>query len=230
MKIYYAGDIPEQRNQVGIFLGGTTILGNSWRPYLLKKLEEHFADENIDVFVPESRDSTISTWDDFHKTMPSDFNMIEWEKTYGSKCYIWTMYLPTYANKFDSGPEFASPSSDPFKTYPNACKGLQLLLQTNEITQEQYDTELLKLTMANIGCQVRFEAGYLVGRNTHNVVWGKVYNSLQISFGPYLKNSQMHVLEKNELKIDGHLVPDTFVVELVEKIKFQLNHKFHNKW
>lgn len=222
MKIYFASDKPETRNKVGVFLGGITNLGNSWRYYLLEKLKEKFGNEDIDVFVPEPVDTSILTWGDFYKTMVPGYNQVKWEMDYGDGCQIWTMFMPTYANKYDSGPEFSSPSSDPSTMHPIAVKALDFALKENVITQSEYNDQLLKLTISNIGCQVRFEAGYLAGTDKHEVVWGKVWNSLQISFGPYISKSTMHVLQKDELQ-NGHLVPDTFVEELCNRINDKIN-------
>lgn len=224
MKVYYAGEIPTERSKVGLFLGGITNLGNSWRSYLLEILASKCESFDLDVFVPEPRDQTILTWGDFMKTMPVGFSQIAWERDQSEYCSLWTMFLPTYANRYDSGPHFATPSANPRFFYPKAVKCLEACLESGKITQEEYRIELERLTMANIGCQVRFEAGYLVGRNHCKVIWGKVYNSLQISFGPYLEKTgdKMHVLEKDDLS-RGVLLPPSFVDELISEIQKSQN-------
>lgn len=231
MKVYFAGEIPENRNKVGLFLGGITNLGNSWRYYLLKKLNEVFEFTDIDVFVPEPKDTNIKTWRDFMNTMPKGFNQIEWERQQSEYCQIWTMFLPTYANKYDSGEMFSTPSSDPKFMYPVAFKCLEYAYQNNIINEKEYNDELLKLTISNIGCQVRFEAGYLVGLNRNlpygkkiNIIWGKVYNSLQISFEPYLRSDEtMHVLLLDDI-VNNKYLPDSFVEEVIEYVKIHINN------
>ena len=226
MKIYYAGEIPDQRSKYGLFLGGITNLGNSWRSYLMEKITPLISFEDIDIFIPEPIDNSITTWRDFMNTMPPGYNQIEWERQQSEYCQIWTMFLPTYANKLDSGDHFSTPSSNPEQMYPIPYKCLVNSLENKLITQEEFDNSIKQLTISNIGCQVRFEAGYLVGINKNlpkdkkiKVIWGKVYNSLQISFGPYLTTDEtMHTLSKEELNM-GHIVPDSFIAELVLAIQ-----------
>lgn len=218
MKVYFAGDIPENSNAVNVFLAGITNLGNSWRYYVLEKIKEKFENENVNVFIPEPKDASITTWGVFMKNMPKDYDQVQWEIDHGKNCQVWTMFLPTYVNRYDSGPTFATPSADPFYMHSTSCKALKYSLDANYISEKEYSDAMEKLTFANLGCQARFEAGYLAANlDQHKIVWGKVWNSQQINFGPYIPNETMHVLQKEELD-QGHFVPDTFIEELLNHI------------
>jgi hypothetical protein len=233
MKCYYAGQECKVEHKSRIFLGGTTILGNSWRRSLVKELEKQVGDLDIGIWIPEPKDEKILTWAEFYDTQPAGYNQIAWEIEYGKPCLIWTMYMPVYVNKFQAGKEFQVPASSPERSYPIATKALLDAKKQGTITSKEYEEEMQRLTNANLGCQVRFEAGMLAERCVWNkevqVVWGKVYNSQQISFDPYLKkevnkdkekelSAKMHVLTKEELG-KGRTIPESFVADLVEKIK-----------
>lgn len=222
VKIAYAGeDASEACSQkVKIFLGGATNLGNSWRPEAIDHLVKELEGQSVGIVVPEPRDSKILTWADFYKTQPKGYDQVKWEMRWNEKCQIWSMYMPLFVNKFQAGDLFAAPASSAERSHPIAVKALRLALESKEISQSEHDEALLKLTPANLGCQVRFEAGWVANRCREGklvVVWGKSIGSQQISFEPYLGNdTSMHILSELEQK-RGSRCPNGMLVQLVDE-------------
>ena len=118
--VLHAGEVPplDVIQHLGgymvVFLYGVTVLGNSWRRYMLQYFREHITTDKVIFIVPEPRNENDVNWETVDGGMGGSdkYSQVKWEMFWRDLTLTWVMWHPGYWTALAAGPLFRPVSGD----------------------------------------------------------------------------------------------------------------------